>query len=325
MKKKIAKSIKTLKLAAEMSKTYYGKPMIVCYSGGKDSDVLLHLAKTALKPTDFEVLNSHTSVDAPETVYHIRQVIDECRRGGIAASIRYPKDKDGKRITMWNLIVDKQIPPTRLARYCCKYLKETSTPNRMACLGVRAAESAKRQGREAFGVRGGSLRQATFFSLDHAEEVHHEALERDPVWDCTLIKTMREHGDTVVNPIYEWSDDDVWKYIQDNNIKTNPLYEKGYSRVGCIGCPMATYKQKMKEFADYPKYKDAYIRAFNRMLERRKATGKKDLGNDYHYWETGEDVFLWWIEEWKRNCKGQLALDMEGNIVSQIQSIEGAR
>lgn len=165
MNDKIKKSIKTLRLAAEMSHTYYGKPMILCYSGGKDSDVLLHLAKNCLAPTDFEVLNSHTSVDAPETVYHIRKVVDECRRGGIEANIRYPKDKDGKRITMWNLIPNKGIPPTRLARYCCSVLKETSTPNRMACLGVRASESMKRQGRDTFGVRGGSYRQATFFHL----------------------------------------------------------------------------------------------------------------------------------------------------------------
>lgn len=78
---KIEKSKKTLRLAAEMSQAYYGKPLIVTYSGGKDSDVLLHLSKSCLKPTEFEVLNSHTSVDAPETVYHIRKVLEECRRG----------------------------------------------------------------------------------------------------------------------------------------------------------------------------------------------------------------------------------------------------
>ena len=313
---KIEKSKKTLRLAAEMSHTYYGKPMILCYSGGKDSDVLLHLAKSCLAPSDFEVLNSHTSVDAPETVYHIRKVLEECRRGGIEANIRYPKDKDGNPLTMWRLIPQKKMPPTRTVRYCCAALKETSTPNRMACLGVRAAESTKRRGREAFGVRGGSLRQATFFSLDHTEEVHHEAKDRDPVWDCTLIKIMREHGDTVVNPIYEWTDADIWQYIRANGIKTNPLYECGYSRVGCIGCPMATYKQKMKEFADYPKYKDAYIRAFQRMLDKRIEDGKDDVTDKegYHRWQTGQDVFDWWVEEWKRNPKGQMRFDENGVI-----------
>ena len=87
---KIAKSIKTLKLAAEMSQTYYGKPLIVTYSGGKDSEVLLHLAETALKPDEFEVLNSHTTVDAPETVYHIRETFDRLNGGVLLRRSKNP-------------------------------------------------------------------------------------------------------------------------------------------------------------------------------------------------------------------------------------------
>lgn len=150
------------------------------------------------------------------------------------------------------------------------------------------------------------MRQATFFSLDHTEEVHHESIEiNDPVWDCTLIKTMKNKGDTVVNPIYYWSDEDIWVYIRQENIKTNPLYEKGYHRVGCIGCPLATYKEKMREFRDYPTYKQAYINAFQKMCDVRKAAGKVQEGQ----WETGEDVFNWWIQEYKRNVKGQITID----------------
>ena len=62
----------------------------------------------------------------------------------------------------------------------------------------------------------------------------------------------------------------------------------------------------MKEFADFPQYKKAYIKAFDRMLEERKKTGKENHGNDYHCWEKGEDVFEWWIEEYKRVPKGQM-------------------
>ena len=77
----IERSKKILTLAADMSKTYYGKPLIITYSGGKDSDVLLHLAESCLKPDEFEVLNSHTTVDAPETVYHIRETFERLRGG----------------------------------------------------------------------------------------------------------------------------------------------------------------------------------------------------------------------------------------------------
>jgi phosphoadenosine phosphosulfate reductase len=68
-----------------MSWEFYGKPMIICYSGGKDSDVLLHLAEQTLPLTDFEVLNSHTTVDAPETVYHIRDTVKRINKlGGVS-------------------------------------------------------------------------------------------------------------------------------------------------------------------------------------------------------------------------------------------------
>ena len=176
---KIEKSKRTLRLAAEMSKTYYGDKLIICYSGGKDSDVLLHLAESCLTPDDFEVLNSHTTVDAPATVYHIRETIERLRGNGITANIsqqkykevegerytEYRKSLNGKSVTMWNLIPLKSLPPTRTVRYCCSVLKETATPNRMAALGVRAAESTKRQGRDTFGVRGGHTGRLNFFHL----------------------------------------------------------------------------------------------------------------------------------------------------------------
>ena len=80
---KIQRSIEIIRLAAEMSFEYYKKPIVICYSGGKDSDVLLHLCERALPLSDFEVLNSHTTVDAPETVYHIRETVERItRRGG---------------------------------------------------------------------------------------------------------------------------------------------------------------------------------------------------------------------------------------------------
>lgn len=139
-----------------------------------------------------------------------------------------------------------------------------------------------------------------FFSLDHAEEVHHESQEiNDPVWDCTLIKMMKDHDDTIVNPIYEWTDNDIWDYIRQNDVKVNPLYERGYKRVGCVGCPMTSYNLKQKQFADYPTYKKAYIHAFDEML--KTYDGKET-------WENGEDVFNWWIEEYKHNVKGQMSL-----------------
>jgi len=139
------KSAHTLALAAKMSIQYYRKPLIITYSGGKDSDVMLHLAETYLKPNEFEVLNSHTTVDAPQTVYHIRDVFKRLNDKGIKTTIQMPTYK-GEPTTMWKLIEEKLVPPTRLARYCCQVLKESSTPNRLVAVGVRRFESVGRGG-----------------------------------------------------------------------------------------------------------------------------------------------------------------------------------
>ena len=300
---KICKAQKALRLAADMSKTYYGEPLIVTYSGGKDSDVMLDLAESCLKSDEFEVLNSHTTVDAPETVRHIRETFKRLNDKGIKTRIDYHVQEDGTRLTMWNLIPKKLMPPTRIVRYCCQVLKETGTPNRLCALGVRAAESTKRQGRDTFSTRGGTYKDAKFFSLSHAEEVHQEAQElQDPVWDCALIKNMRENKDTLVNPIYEWTTPDIWEYINRKGLKVNPLYSKGYDRVGCVGCPFASYHQKMKEFNDYPQYKTMYIKAFDKMLEERRKQGKTCEC------QNGQEVFNWWVEEYKQVPKGQMNL-----------------
>lgn len=88
---KIEKSKEVLRLARDMSLEYYGKPLVLTYSGGKDSDVMLDIAIKTLKPDEFEVINSHTSVDAPETVYHIREVFNRVRGGGYAMHSTLPK------------------------------------------------------------------------------------------------------------------------------------------------------------------------------------------------------------------------------------------
>ena len=88
----------------------------------------------------------------------------------------------------------------------------------------------------------------------------------------------------------------VWAYVGDflhyYGCKSNPLYECGFNRIGCIGCPVAG-KHRYVEFERYPKYKQNYINAFDRMLERRKQLGK-DAGMS---WQTGQDVFRWWLGE----------------------------
>ena len=137
--------------------TYYGRKLVVAYSGGKDSDVLIHLAESVLKPEQWEAINSHTSVDAPPTVKHIRETKKRLAKKGVEMTILIPKGKDGKQLNMAKLVWENSTPPTRRIRHCCRSLKEASIQNTLRALGVRSAESTNRQGREIFstGATGG--------------------------------------------------------------------------------------------------------------------------------------------------------------------------
>lgn len=135
-------AIDRLRAASEMSLNFYKLPLVVTTSGGKDSAVCLHLAERAGIP--FEVMHNHTTADAPETVYFIRQDLHHLEDKGIKCVINYPVYK-GARTSMWNLIPQKLMPPTRLVRYCCSVLKERGGAGRFVVTGVRWAESVKRK------------------------------------------------------------------------------------------------------------------------------------------------------------------------------------
>lgn len=157
------KAIERIKTASEMSLEYYKQPLICTYSGGKDSDVLLELFKRSGVP--FEVQHSHTTADAPQTVWHVRDNFKKLEEGGIKCSINYPRNPDGTRITMWNLIPKKLIPPTRLVRYCCQELKENNSNGRYIATGVRWDESTKRKNMwDEFERIGSSKKTAEKFS-----------------------------------------------------------------------------------------------------------------------------------------------------------------
>lgn len=96
---------------------------------------------------------------------------------------------------------------------------------------------------------------------------------------------------TMINPIVDWSDEDVWEFLHHYGCKSNPLYECGFKRIGCVGCPLGGYASMKREFARWPKYRDLYVRAFDRMLLARK---ERSLGIP-DIWQTGEHVMRWWI------------------------------
>lgn len=217
-------AITRLQDAARLSLHRFKMPLQVTYSGGKDSQVLITLAERA--GIDFEVVNSHTTADAPETVYFIREQFKRMEERGIKCSIVMPRYKD-KPVSMWTLIPQIMVPPTRLMRYCCSVLKETSGKNRFIATGVRWAESTSRKNNR--GV----------MEFNHRNKEKRITMMSDNDEKRQLFETCNLKGKMTVNPIVDWSDDDVWDYTHSEHLPVNPLYCEGQKRVGCIGCPMA--------------------------------------------------------------------------------------
>lgn len=269
-------AFEALRFASAQSLKLYKLPLVITYSGGKDSDVLLRLAINSGIP--FEALHSLTTADAPETVYHVRDTFRRMEEKGVKCVIDAHVQPDGKRVTMWNLIPKKMMPPTRLMRYCCDKLKEVSGKGRFIATGVRWAESPKRKnGRGLIEVQTHDAKQKLMLMEDNDES-------RLQFENCKM------RGKRIVNPIIGWEDNDVWDYVEAEKICMNPLYGCGLSRVGCIGCPLASKRKRLEDFIRWPKYKQAYIRAFDRMLENRRIAGKGGS------WQTGVDVFHMWME-----------------------------
>ena len=83
------------------------------------------------------------------------------------------------------------------------------------------------------------------------------------------------------------------------------LVRNGLRQSRVYRCPMAG-KKRYKEFFDFPKYKQMYLNAFERMLKELDRKGKS------HTWETAEDVYRWWLED--ETVPGQLEFDINGEI-----------
>ena len=267
-------------MASEMSLHHYGKPLICTYSGGKDSDVMLELFKRSGIP--FEVHHSHTTADAPQTVRHIRKVFRELELQGIPCEVEMP------RTSMWKLIPQKLMPPTRLVRYCCEILKETGCENRFIAQGVRWDESVKRREWGEISVPKERLHTT-------AETMMSDNTESRRVTELCMLKRKM-----AVNPIIDWTHSDIWGFIRSEHIVVCELYQMGYDRVGCIGCPMAG-KRRWREFSDFPAYKKLYLHAFDRMLQENERRGKESK------WKSAEEVFAWWMED--DNIPGQMSLE----------------
>lgn len=296
LKKKIDLALQRIEIFAPKTEPYY-----VCYSGGKDSDCIRLLCD--MWGGEYELHNNHTTVDAPETVYYIRKVMStygerqtiyedghRIHKYGESGFIHFPVDN------MWRLIIKKGFPPTRLIRFCCEKLKESGGKGRVAMTGVRWAESKNRKDNQGLvSFMGKSKRLVKKLEEN---DVHFElnkkggvVLNTDNSESRRAVEICYRTSKTLVNPIIDWTEEDVWDFLKSRGCESNPLYKCGWRRVGCIGCPMSGPQGMKKEFSLYPRYKNLYIKTFDKMLEQNEKDARKNkLGL-----QNGTEVYKWWV------------------------------
>ena len=259
----------------------------VCTSEGKDSRVLGHLMRRA--GVRHFYMHNITGIDPPELVYFQRANFQAYRDlGYLTYDVMY-------QYSMWALCRKKRMLPTRRARFCCESLKErdiVESGKAIKCLGVRKFESVKRMS-----------------SRDEIEIVLGKKSKVFP-WDNVEARRefemcYRDHSKRI-NPIARWSVDEIWNYSKDANLEQCSLYQEGFDRLGCIGCPFTRKEKRELEFKRWPKFKEQYIRTAQHIVDIQISLGKTEK------WtlKTGQEYFDWWMQDRTQEGADEDQMDM---------------
>lgn len=242
---KIETAIATLRLWEEAALARDERGYWLAYSGGKDSDVILELARMA--GVAYRPVYNVTTIDPPELVRYIRRE---------HPTVEFSRPE---KALLTKLLDKSNGPPTRLSRWCCEAYKEHGGTGMVKVVGVRAAESARRAA----------------------------------TWKTTVPN--RRSG-MIVCPILYWTDADVWAFHALRRIPHCELYDEGFKRLGCIGCPLAGPAMQRREFDRWPRYEEAWKRAFRRFWEKWHGVPTRDgrvrWFEDFGSWEA---LWAWWI------------------------------
>lgn len=242
----------------------------VAFSGGKDSQVLLRLIE--MSGCKYHAEMQVTSVDSPNLMKFVRQYYPQVR-------LNLPKSN------MQQLILAKGMLPTRQARFCCSELKEKAGAGCCTAIGIRKAESAKRSKRHDVEVIGKHV------GYDIIDGVLYEQQES---WGAQLFDNEKTsnvycvsgNDKVTISPIIEWTDKDIWDFIRRYNMPYCDLYDKGFHRIGCLFCPMASVREKQRELSMFPRLAEKiYIKSIYKLMMMGK----------YDKFDTPEQVFKWWI------------------------------
>lgn len=229
------------------------------FSGGKDSIVLLSLAKLA--GVRFHAVYHVVGNDAPSTVYFIRENFPE-------VEFWHPKEK-------FIQLIRKKGLPTMQRRFCCERTKEAGGKGCAVLVGVRAEESRKRAAYtpiEIFSRRKEHEDKPRGRSEEWLQEVEHECIKGQ---DRVLIR-----------PLLNWTEEDIWEYTQKYKLPVNPNYSR-FRRVGCMVCPFAPAAQVREYLEEYPGVYKSIMAALHEFWAK----------SEVHALPTPEAYFEWWLSK----------------------------
>lgn len=160
-----------------------------------------------------------------------------------------------------DMIADKACgPPTRLIRWCCEIYKEQGGNGLFKAIGVRAEESARRKG----------------------------------AWQTITIH--RTDLSPILSPILYWTEADVWQFVRANNMPYCSLYDEGFKRLGCVGCPMGGPTGMKRDFERWPHYEKLWKRGFAKFWAKYKGVPRRDgRPRSLEVFATVDDLWNWWI------------------------------
>jgi phosphoadenosine phosphosulfate reductase len=262
----------------------------ICTSEGKDSRVLGHLFRRA--GVKHFYMHNITGIDPPELVYFQRRNFQHYRElGHITYDIMYNK-------SMWALMEQKKFPPLRQIRYCCAELKKSESPEKrdcIVCLGVRKHESHSR-----------ALRRGEMEIVQENKRKQNILLAFDDDENRRTFELCYRNHEKRFNPIVRWSNEDVWNYSSDAKLEQCCLYQEGFHRLGCIGCPMAREAGRRQELDRWPGFRKLYLRTFRRMAETRRKQNMRIMENG----ESAEEWFEWWLSDRAQEQPDENQLDL---------------
>ena len=260
LKKKIEYSIDLLRKSEKMAiRIDTENGFYLAFSGGKDSQALYHIAQMA--GVKFKAHMNLTSVDPPEVIRFVKK--------------QYPDVELIKpKMSIYDMALKKHILPTMRLRWCCAEFKEMSGAGKVTLIGIRKEESARRSKREEVSINiKGKRTEETFDQWSEHQE--------------KMVTCVGGKDKILVSPIIHWAERDVWEFLNDVvKVPHCELYDEGYTRIGCILCPMSNRKSKLRDIERFPHAKRRWIQTIEKLIKEGY------INNNF---DDAEFAFEWWI------------------------------